>query len=234
MAGTVLVVSPHPDDEIAGCGATLLMLRDAGWRVVNLACSLGRESDRSRRSAELEAALRVVRFEGRVAPDGVPLVESVVTSARDLGAELVVSPHTGDGHPSHEAAGRAVAAAGPRLPGIRWWSWGLWADLPAPNLYVPWGPEQLEELLAALRCHAGELARNPYDDLLAARGRAAAILGSERVFGYGAPAASDLPYADLLSESRSGDGAWRPGPARLADPACPYPERDESSSPPAM
>lgn len=218
MAGTVLVVSPHPDDEVAGCGATLLMLRDAGWRVVNLACSLGREPDRPRRSAELEAALQVLRFEGRVADPREPLVESVRTSARYVGADLLVSPHIADGHPSHEAVGRAVAAAGPHLPGIRWWAWGLWADLPAPNLYVPWGPDRLEELLAALRCHAGELARNPYDDLLAARGRVAAILGAERVFGFGGPAVSSLPYADLLAEARFTDGAWRAGPSRLLDP----------------
>ncbi|HET9078025.1 MAG TPA: PIG-L family deacetylase [Acidimicrobiales bacterium] len=224
MAATVLVVSPHPDDEIVGCGATLLALRDAGWRVVNLACSLGRGPARDRRRAELEAALAVVGFEGLIAPSDVPLVDSVVSAARRVGADLVVSPHCADGHPAHEAAGRAVAAAGPDLPSPRWWAWGLWADLPAPNLYVPWARDRLAELTSALRCHAGEVSRNPYDDLLAARGRVGAILGSERVFGFGAPAASALPYADLLTEACFEAGSWRPSPARLAvpdDPARP-------------
>ena len=42
-APAVLAVSPHPDDELLGAGATLMALRDAGWRVINLAASLGRE-----------------------------------------------------------------------------------------------------------------------------------------------------------------------------------------------
>ena len=38
MARTLLHLSPHPDDELAGMPATLMALRDAGWRIVNLAC----------------------------------------------------------------------------------------------------------------------------------------------------------------------------------------------------
>lgn len=215
MSGTVLHVSPHPDDEILGCGATLLGLRRAGWRVVNLACSLGRPADRSRRRAELAASLRILGFEAREVDPGRPLAEAMVTTAEEVGASIVASPHPGDGHPAHRAAGRAVADAGPRLVGVRWWAWGLWADLPAPNLYVPWGDDQLAELAAALACHAGELARNRYDDLLPARGRVHAVLGSERVFGYGRPAASDLPYADLLTEAVYTGGRWEPSPPRV-------------------
>lgn len=218
MASTVLHVSPHPDDEILGCGATLLALRDAGWRVVNLACTLGRPLDRDRRRAELDSALALLRFEGMLAEERMPLSDVVVAAAWEVDADLVVSPHPADGHPTHEKVGRAVADAGSRLAAPLWWSWGLWADLPAPNLYSPWGEDRLRELSAALACHAGELRRNRYDELLAARGRVAAVLGSERVFGYGTAAASPLPYADLLTEQRFDGGAWWPGPARLLDP----------------
>lgn len=218
MPGTVVHVSPHPDDEILGCGATLLGLRRAGWRVVNLACSLGRPADQSRRQAELAASLRLLGFEGRQADPAVPLADSLVTAVRELGAAIVASPHPGDGHPAHRAAGRAVADAGPRLGAVRWWAWGLWADLPEPNLYVPWDEDRRVELAAALACHAGELARNRYDELLPARGRVHAVLGSERVFGYGRPAASDQPYADLLTEAVYTGERWEPTPPRVLWP----------------
>ena len=43
--------------------ATLMALRDAGWRIVNLACGLGRPAQHQRRRAELEEACRRAGFE---------------------------------------------------------------------------------------------------------------------------------------------------------------------------
>ena len=220
MPGTALHVSPHPDDEVLGCGATLLALRRAGWRVVNLACSLGRPADRARRRAELEAAVEVLGLESVVADPPVAmsvgsgddlgraearLVQLVGDTAVAVGADLLISPHPEDGHPAHAAVGRAVA----RVSGAgRWWSWGVWRDLPSPNRYVPYGPEDLERLLEALGCHAGEVGRQPYADALMARARLQAVIGSERVFGFGSGPASPQPYADLLEERvvRPGSG----------------------------
>ena len=211
MARTTLHVSPHPDDEILGCGATLLALRAAGWRVVNLACSLGRHGDHDRRRGELDAAIGVLGIEGMVASppvamsseDDVAAAEGQVavvvgTAASEPGAELLRSPHPNDGHPAHALVGRAVRDAATTCP--RWWAWGLWRDVQAPNRYVPFGDDVLVRLSAALACHAGEVARNPYTDLLPARARAAAILGSELVHGFGSGPAAPDPYADLLEE----------------------------------
>jgi GlcNAc-PI de-N-acetylase len=213
---TVVVhVSPHPDDEVLGCGATLCALRDAGWTVVNLACRI------ADRSAPLTRSLAALGFvDRRVGGDvGAAILEVVA----DTGARLVVSPQPGDGHPWHEAVGRAVADCGPSFRGgLRWWSWGLWRDLPTPTLYFPYGPERVDALVAAVRNYEGEIGRNPYDELVAARGRTLAILGSERVFGFGAPSASPQPYADLLAELRWVDGAWVPSPPRLLDPSAPF------------
>ena len=63
VARTVLHLSPHPDDEVVGMPATLMALRDAGWRVVNLACGLGRPAQHQRRRAEVEEACRRAGFE---------------------------------------------------------------------------------------------------------------------------------------------------------------------------
>src|SRR6185295_887192 len=60
---TVLHLSPHPDDEVLGAGATLLGLREAGHRVINLACSLGRPEQQERRRAEVTEACRRADFE---------------------------------------------------------------------------------------------------------------------------------------------------------------------------
>lgn len=223
MTRTALHVSPHPDDEVLGCGATLLALRAAGWRVVNLACGLGRPADWERRRGELDAALAVLGIEGVVADPPAAmsrgddldtaegrLADLVTDVAGRIDADLLVSPHPEDAHHAHAVVGRAVARTG---AGDRWWSWGLWRDLPAPNRYVPYGPEVLERLMAALRCHAGELARNDYEDLLRSRARLQAVLGSERVLGFGSAPAAPEPFADLLEErARAGDGRWQLAP----------------------
>ena len=52
-----LHVATHPDDGLIGAPAALFALRDAGFRVVNLACGLGRSEQHARRAAEL--AMRV-------------------------------------------------------------------------------------------------------------------------------------------------------------------------------
>lgn len=222
-----LHVAPHPDDEVLGCGATLCALRDAGWRVVNLACSLGRPGDADRRRAELAGSLAALGFESVVAdpPErlaagtGLAAAEDRLAGligaiARRLAADLVISPHPADGHHAHRVVGRAVARA---APGRRWWAWSLWRDLPRPNLYVPWDDERLAALVAALRHHAGEVDRNGYLDLPASRGRVQAVLGSERVFGFGSPAVSPSPYADLLTEAGFVGGRWRPSPPRVLE-----------------
>src|SRR6186997_2544712 len=60
---TVLHLAPHPDDEAIAAAATLLALRDSGHRVINLAVSLGRREQRTRRRRELAEACRRADFE---------------------------------------------------------------------------------------------------------------------------------------------------------------------------
>ena len=73
MARTVIHLSPHPDDEIAGMPATLMALRDAGWRVVNVACGLGRPAQHQRRRSEVEEACRRAGFDFVTCDPPLPL-----------------------------------------------------------------------------------------------------------------------------------------------------------------
>ncbi len=214
--GTVLHLSPHPDDELIGTPATLMALRDEGWRVVNLACGLGAPEQRQRREAELREACRRAGFELLV-PEPLPRIDqgadraaaraeltaAIGTALGELRPQVVVAPSPGDVHPTHElvgeVAGEALAARG--ADGPRLWLWSLWGPPPRPTFATGFGEERLGEILHALAAHRGELERNDYARLVRARAEAAACLAPELLDGFGAAGSSDsLPYAELLTE----------------------------------
>lgn len=250
-AATVLLVSPHPDDELLGAPATAMAFRDAGWRVVNLACGLGRAVDRPRRRRELTEACRRAGFE-LIIPDGIPPIgrdddlaaaEAALRGilgnvTRDLGASLIIGPSPHDGHHAHELVGRAIRdAVEPSSDPFSVMFWGLWADLPFPNVLIPFGADRLAEIERALSAHEGELARNRYDRLLRGRAMANAVLGPERVFGFGSSGGMSAAFAELLCEvAWIPCSGWRaPAPRvfqappagdrpRFPDPAMPGPD----------
>jgi hypothetical protein len=84
----------------------------------------------------------------------------------------------------------------------------VWGDLPAPNVFYAFDQPAMDRALRILEAYAGELERNDYRRLLTGRGAANAVLGSERVFGFGSPAMSTLPYAEVLTEVRLIDGRF--------------------------
>ncbi len=226
-------VSPHPDDELLGAPATLMALRDAGWRVVNFACSLGRAADRERRRAELAAACELAGFELVVAD---PLAEigagddlefaqralagALVELLERFESRLMVGPSPHDGHHGHEVTGRAICdAVESRGQPLEVMFWGLWGELPFPNVLTGFDADRLAEIERALAAHAGEIERNRFDRLLAGRSQANAVLGAERVFGFGASGRPD-EYAELLTHvCWSGDRGWRLAHARDFDAA---------------
>jgi LmbE family N-acetylglucosaminyl deacetylase len=235
-----LVVSPHPDDEVLGCGATITLLRAAGWRITNLACSLGRLVDHERRRAELLEAATRIGIESRIARPlapigssddeaaGVAAVRGLVAAALDdSDAELVISPQLQDLHHGHE-----IVAAGVRAALIdratTWWMYGLWHELSMPTLYVPFDDATLTTVTYALDAYAGEIARNGFDRLYPARAIAAAVQGSERVFGFGAVSASTEPYAELFTEVFRTNATWRLGAPRVLDVAAPLVESSDN------
>ncbi len=214
MVPTVVHVAPHPDDEAVGCPGALLHLRDRGWRVVSVIASLGFPEQRDRRRAEAEEASRRAGFvpvfldpplDISVGDDLALATVRVATEVPGIVAEydasIVVSPSPHDVHHGHEVVGRGVQQSMATLPsGLRWWMWGVWGDLPAPNVFYAFGEKDLARMLHILEAYEGELERNDFRRLLAGRAAANAVLGSERVFGFGSAAASTLPYAEVLTE----------------------------------
>jgi LmbE family N-acetylglucosaminyl deacetylase len=149
--GRVVVLAPHPDDEVLGCGGTLAALARIGTPIHLVAVTDG-ESSHPSRSDELRALRAIERTEAlrrlglqdahvhRLGlPDGAVNEDEVVEAARPLLAEsdVVLAPWDQDGHPDHDAVGRAAT----RLPGrhlayLVWaWHWAEPGDLPLDRAF---------------------------------------------------------------------------------------------------
>ncbi|CAO5191508.1 putative LmbE-like protein [Frankia sp. AiPs1] len=155
----VVVVAPHPDDEVLGVGGLLVRLHELGAEITVVAVTDGDGSHpgsptltprqlAEHRIAEQHAALDALGLgqtevrraglpDGRVAghePGLVDLVEPLVTPQT-----WVFTTWRGDRHPDHEATGRAAAQAarrvGARLVEYPVWAWH-WAVPSDPD--VPW------------------------------------------------------------------------------------------------
>ena len=155
--GRVVVLAPHPDDEVLGAGATLAAWAAAGTEVLVVAATDGEGShpgsptltpadlvrlrDDERRRALQRLGLGAARLVRAGLPDGH------VAAHRDELAELLrgelrtgdtlLAPLPGDGHPDHDAVADVASdlAAALALPMWRYavWLWH-WADPDGPDV----------------------------------------------------------------------------------------------------
>jgi LmbE family N-acetylglucosaminyl deacetylase len=151
----VVVVAPHPDDEVLGAGGLIRRLAEEGSDLEILAVSDGEASHLGAgttlgavRRAESVVALgrlgvRRARVTGLGLPDGRVTEhgeELRVALAHHLeGADLVLAPWSRDGHPDHDACGLATTAVaactGTRTLAYLVWAWH-WADPCSED--IPW------------------------------------------------------------------------------------------------
>lgn len=152
----LIVVAPHPDDEILACGALLHSHVARGGTCLVVAVTDGEASHRAADGNDAGALARQRRHESAAGlqllgvstesvlrlglPDGGLTGEAGNLQARlaDLvqPSDVVVTTWRLDGHPDHEACGRACAAAcqakGAALLEAPVWMWH-WAE--------PWDPQ---------------------------------------------------------------------------------------------
>ncbi len=193
----VLVLAAHPDDESLGAGGLLARAHRRGLEVV-VVCATDGEASHPHSPTHGPAVLAGVRRrELREAvdavapgaalhllglPDGALAdhEDTVVTALVDLLGDgehtLVVAPWRRDGHPDHEAAGRAASAAaartGSRLAEYPIWAWH-WGD-PADASWDRWRSLELDDdeqsaraaAQAAHRSQVGPLSEEPGDETL--------------------------------------------------------------------
>lgn len=184
----LLVLAPHPDDELLGCAALLMNTLDQGGMVKVVVVtdgSLG--GNPQQRLQELQAGLAVLQAPPAqcwAAADGaLPLDTAIQQRYRALVAVYqptdIALPAPGETHADHRRLTRGVLSA---LTGH--WSGQLWfyettSPLPHPNHIEPL---QLERKLQALACHASQQAQ--YDYQSHARGLAT-LRGAAIAAGHG-------------------------------------------------
>ena len=182
----VLVLAPHPDDEVLGCGGALCQHTAAGDRVVVVFLTSGelglkhlpreeawRVREREARSAAKLLGLTSVEF--LRGPDW-GLADAKTKIARQLRAvlqreapELIYLPHPGDWHPDHQATLPLLRAAftgvGGKTPELR--AYEVWTPLPEFDQVIDI-TTLMPRKLRALRAHKSQL--NGFDYVRAVKG----------------------------------------------------------------
>ena len=229
-APNVLIFSPHPDDEVIIGGLALRLLREARWRVSNVAVTLGSKRERqSERLAELQACCECIGFElVQTAPNGL---EKINPTTRQQDPEhwsrcvqviaeilmrhqprVIFFPHELDWNVTHIGTHFLVLDALKTLPtsfACQVVETEFWGQMPTPNLNVEITPKDLADLITALTFHVGEVKRNPYHLSLPAWMQDNVRRGGELVGGQGA-AAPDFTFATLYRLSRWSEGRLQP------------------------
>ena len=186
----LLVVSPHPDDEVLMCSGLMQAQLQRGGALEVLAVTdgeacFGDGTDRAalglRRRAEAKAGLRALSAMGAIGAHAVPthyfgLPDGAVANheraleqrlcAHVRAGDVVVCTWRLDGHPDHDATGRACAAAcaarNASLLEAPVWMWH-WARPEHPSINwhqlvrMPLGSAQQARKQLALQCHESQI-----------------------------------------------------------------------------
>jgi N-acetylglucosamine malate deacetylase 1 len=211
MQNNILIVAPHPDDEILGCGGTIMKLSYAGARVIVLIVTRGKKelySDErilnvrnEARNAHRILGVTETRFLEFPAPD-LHLVSfaeisgaiSEVVKLFDISALYL--PHHGDIHSDHRVVFNAgLVAARPvhgnpvkRIYSYETLSETEWAAPSCDNAFIPTHFVNISEHFAskveAMKCFKSQLREFPNPRSLKAIEALANLRGSTVGFQY--------------------------------------------------
>lgn len=189
----VLVLAPHADDEVFGCGATLVQAREAGAevRVVVVTNGEAQGDPNLRRREALRAAeilgLPEYVFWGLADRSLRPRDPSLTKRLRDLLLEVrprvLLVPSPAEVHPDHRALAllvyRLLQTADPgtdlhsELQGTRLATYEVTPVL-RPNLLVDVG-RQWEQAVKAAEAYESQLEHRPYAEVMDGMARARSI-----------------------------------------------------------
>jgi LmbE family N-acetylglucosaminyl deacetylase len=189
-----MVFAPHPDDDLIGCGGSLIKHVRNGRNVTVVYMTSG---DAGSRSITKRALGEVREKEAQKACEFIGIKDlvflrnrdgylennernfvRVVNLLREKQPSIIYMPHENDGHPdhvtTHRIASRAMTcAAGPwfqETVGSPWSAdvvlgYEVWSPIPDPG-YIEDTTEVIDQQLAALAFHESQLGDVAYDHLV--------------------------------------------------------------------
>jgi LmbE family N-acetylglucosaminyl deacetylase len=180
----VLVLAPHPDDEVFGCGGAVVQLLRAGSdvRLVILTDGAAQGDPNTRRAEALEASVRLGLEEPdfweladrSLRPDDSDLADRIRALVTDLAPQLILVPSPAEIHPDHRAVAvlvynlvQSTTAGGElhdALQSTRIATYEVSAVL-RPNLLVDVSAEW-ETVLSAAEAYASQLEVHPYVEVM--------------------------------------------------------------------
>lgn len=205
MGKQILVIAPHPDDEVLGCGGTIARHTDWGDEVHVLVITKGDpdlypDDDEAEIRQEVEAAHRVLGVASTTYLDflaprldtvaGYQLADAIHQVIRRLQPDTVYLPHHGDIHADHQRVYQAtLVAARPinRCP-VRQllcyetlseteWSPPRGDTAFIPTVFVDIAP-YLDTKLKAMACYEAEVKEFPHSRSLTALDALAKLRGA--------------------------------------------------------
>lgn len=146
----VLVLAPHPDDDIIGCGGTLYRYHLMGSEIVVVYMTDGRKGNNRYREDELifirqneaRSASRIIGIDRLIFLDNrdseLTASHKTVTELSeilsDYKPEAVFLPFFMDNHYDHIATSQIFFSAARSFPSSMCYSYGIWTPLPTFNI----------------------------------------------------------------------------------------------------
>jgi len=179
---SLLVLAPHPDDEVFGCGGLLALAAAARLRSAVVIVSDGAVGgDAPTRAAESRAAARELGYAADGNPQfwqqpdrgvdpGADLVGRIQLAIEACAANWVLAPSPFEIHPDHRAVCRAaITAAQRQRQGTRLVFYEVGQPL-VPNRLVDI-TSVMPQKLRAMACFGSQLSAQRYDEQVAALNR---------------------------------------------------------------